>query len=250
MKKLTYLTIIITVLLIFNSCQDDDPIVTPANNSSTPSVSYATDNKADWDITLDGTMFFDNSTGSLYSVDGIYSYSHRYIDAITPDPNNPFYPLGTPDEEWHNESHLEIEYSGNGDKNVILFFENDHGNKPYPNELTYTINYDTWFGFALRDIVNYPIGIPQVHGEYAPGIPELGIISPIHIPDGLALYGVICTIALTQKDIINDIYTGTISMYASNTVYRDTWDDIVTFDGAPGEATEFTAEINFHFELY
>ena len=79
-------------------------------------------NPSDFYITLDGTMFFDNSTGSLYSVDGIYSYSHRYIDAITPDPNNPFYPFDTPDEEWYNESHLEIEYSGNGDKNVILFF--------------------------------------------------------------------------------------------------------------------------------
>ena len=250
MKKLTYLTAIITVLLIFNSCQDDDPIVTPnPNGSSTPSVSYATDNKATWDITLNGTMFFDNSTGSLYSVDGFYSYSHRYIDAITPDPNNPFYPLDTPDEEWHNESHLEIEYSGNGDKNVILFFENDHGNKPYPNEPIYTIDYDTWFGFALRDIANYPIGIPQVHGEYAPGIPEFEITAPIS--GGLATYAAICTIVLTQKDIINDIYTGTISMYLSNTVHWDMWANNPnrTLDGAPGEATEYTAEINFHFEL-
>ncbi len=208
MKKL--IIILLTIPLLFSNCQEDE-------DPTTISVNYITAcNEAEYDLTINGTNFWDSDNGVWYSIDGTYHYCRKYLDTTTTSGGNI-------DGEPTNLTDFEIRYNQNGTQDLLLNFKPTND----PN--------DIWFNlqFGVMDLLNFPIN-------------QAVNYNTVGSPTGTAIFGFSLneyiynpSLILTTKDIQNGIYEGIVSCSFID------WEDV--FLTPP--PIQYTSTINFHFDM-
>jgi hypothetical protein len=207
MKKLTFFFMILTTMLVYSGCQEDE-------DPTTISTDYITAcNEAEFDITFNGTNFFNMEDGNYYSLDngGVSQhYCRKYLDPNSPNINNP----NDIDFESINNTEYDLTHQPDGTKDIAFEFV----------ESGYGYNFggsDFNIRFEINDIGNLIPGQLYDDSQISGSIDS----EFIH-PHGFSSYdmfgGVSFTVNFSQIDISAGIYVGVLNIDISNaTQYHD-----------------------------
>jgi len=208
MKKL--LLILLCLPVLFNSCNQNEDAISPPIISS----DYITDcNVAEFDITFNGTNFWDSDNG-WFSMDGTELYCFKTLNPNSPIWNNPT----ALNFDSLNHSGISISNRPDGTKDLSIWLSDK---EPWNK---FNIRFD------INDVDNISIGQTiQISSE-----------NVFAVIDKFTEFNCDVDITFTTLDIPNYIYEGNISCVYSPTNFG-------YYEN--GTSLNFTAVINnFHFE--